>query len=455
MRHTREGNPRQLAFDVLMAVERGGFADAELGRRLARADLDARDQALAVRLVYGTLAWQGYLDHVLAGASRRGAIDLPVRIVLRLAAFQLLKLTRVPDHAAVDTAVEMAKRVHAGAAGFANAVLRRVVRERDQTSTPPTEPAAPAALALRWSHPEWLVRLWLAELGWDETCGLLAANNEAAPTVLRVNRRRATRPAVLDALAAASIGARAGVYASDAIVLEDGVDPRRLSGFAEGQFSVQGEASQLVALLVGAQPGDTVWDACAAPGGKATAIAEQMDGKGRVIATDVNENGIAQARQMVQRLQLTNVSAMVADAASDQQRAAVPSEVDVALVDAPCSGLGTLRQHPEIRWRRTPNDLAAAAHRQAALLANVARRVRRGGALVYATCTLTRAENDAVVDGFLARNRDFTIVDPRPQLPPPAHRLVDDMHRLRTYPHRHGLDGFFSVRMERKEHPEA
>lgn len=450
MRQVQETNPRQLAFDVLMAVERGGFADAELGRRLARAALEARDQALATRLVYGTLAWQAYLDHVLAGASSRGAIDPPVRIILRLALFQLLKLTRVPDHAAVDTAVEMAKRVHAGAGGFVNAVLRRIVRERAQMA-PPSDRVAPAALALAWSHPEWLVRLWLDDLGPDETRALLEVNNTAAPTVLRVNRLRATRAAILEALAAANFAAHAGAYAPDAIVLDDGADPQRLPGVVDGTLSTQGEASQLVALMVGAQPGDTVWDACAAPGGKATYIAEQMRGEGRVIATDANDSGIAQLRQMSRRLGLTNISAVVADAGLVSESGSVPVSVDAALVDAPCSGLGTLRQHPEIRWRRTPADLVAAAQRQRTLLGAVARRVRPGGALVYATCTVTHVENDEVIADFLTRHPAFTVVDPRPLLPPAAHLLVDPAYRLRTWPHRHGLDGFFAVRLKRAD----
>lgn len=441
-------DPRRLAFDVLTAVERGGFADAELGRRLVRANLDARDQALATRLVYGTLAWQGYLDHVLAGASQRGTIDLPVRIVLRLALFQLLKLTRVPDHAAVDTAVEMTKRIQAGAAGFVNAVLRRVVRERDRVPAPGGDTTS-ATLAREWSHPEWLVRLWCDELGIEETRALLAINNEAAPTVLRANQTRTSRAIALERLADAGCEARAGIYAPHAIVLDDGADPARLPGFSAGEITPQGEASQLVALMTGVQRGQVVWDACAAPGGKATYLAEQLRGSGRLIATDVNEHGIAQLRQAARRLGLRNLDALVADAAAGIGD--VPEVVDAALVDAPCSGLGTLRQHPEIRWRRTAADLAAAAERQRVLLTSVAKRVKPAGVLVYATCTIAHVENDGVIADFLARHSDFTIVDPRPHLPVEARGLVDGGYRLRTWPHRDGLDGFYAVRMQRSD----
>jgi 16S rRNA (cytosine967-C5)-methyltransferase len=261
---------------------------------------------------------------------------------------------------------------------------------------------------------------------------------------------RTTRARMLESFAAADIAARPGAYGPDAIVLEDGIDPQRLPGFEQGELTPQGEASQLVALMTGVQAGDTVWDACAAPGGKATALAEIMRGEGRVIATDVNEGGLAQLRQTSARLGLTNITAIVADAAAEHDLGAVPRVVDVALVDAPCSGLGTLRQHPEIRWRRTATDLVAAAQRQRALLTAVAQRVRSGGALVYATCTITQIENDDVIAAFLAGHPDFTIVDPRPSLPREAHALVDAAQRLRTWPHRHALEGFFAVRLLRR-----
>jgi 16S rRNA (cytosine967-C5)-methyltransferase len=269
---------------------------------------------------------------------------------------------------------------------------------------------------------------------------------------MRVNRGRATRDEVLSAFAAAGIAAHAGVYAPDAIVLDEGHDPQRLPGFAEGRLTVQGEASQLVALMLGAPPGATVWDACAAPGGKATYIAERLREHGCLYATDVSKHGLAQLRRTADRLGrlgLTNVRLSVADAQNDRGARELPRAVDAALVDAPCSGLGTLRQHPEIRWRRTLTDLTEAAVRQRRLLNTVAQRVRPGGVLVYATCTISRIENEDVVAAFLERHPEFTIVDPRPLLPPAAHQLVDARRLLRTLPHRDGLDGFFAARLQR------
>jgi 16S rRNA (cytosine967-C5)-methyltransferase len=434
---------------VLVAVEHGAFADAELGRRAPAAALASRDRALATRLVYGTLAWQGYLDYLLAALGRpAAALDVPIRCLVRLALFQVTRLARVPDFAAVDTAVELAKRHRRGAArGLVNALLRRFLREHETIALPPRDDLA-GHLSVAHSHPPWLVARWLDEFGAAETEALLAANNEPAPTVLRVNRLRGTRDEALGRLAAAGVPARAAPRAPDAVVLEGGADPAALPGHADGLITPQGEASQLVVWLLGVAPGARVLDACAAPGGKATYIAERLRETGAVCAVDVNPRGVGAIRRTARRLGLTAIEAVCGDAAEVASRS--PGAYDAVLLDAPCSGLGTLRQHPEIRWRRTPESVAAAAATQTRLLAAVAGAVRPGGILVYATCTLLRAENEEIVDGFLARRDDFTLVDAAPLLPPSARDCVDARGRLRTAPHRGGLDGFFAARLLRR-----
>ena len=444
---------RGIAWDILLAVERGRFADAELGRRLARGGLDPRDQALLTQLVYGTLAWQGWLDFLIRRCGRSpDTIDLPIRVLLRLALFQLTKLSRIPEFAAVDTAVSLSKSFHKGAAsGFVNASLRRFVREREHLTLPDPNSESAGDLALAWSHPRWLVEHWLAELGPADTRALLAADNEAAPTVLRVNRLRVEREELLTSLAAAGVSARPTQYAPHGIVLESGCDPSRLRGFAEGLFSIQGEASQLVTLLLGPKAQQRLWDACAAPGGKSTYLAELIGDEGHVLATDTNAKGLQSVRANALRLGLTCIDPTVADATRLDTVVDPRALFDAVLVDAPCSGLGTLRQHPEIRWRRTAADLAALASRQRRLLDAVARRLAPRGALVYATCTIARVENERVIEEFLERQRDFSIVDPRPFLPPAAHALIDSAGVFRTFPHRHGLDGFFAVRLQRRD----
>ncbi|MGH7785949.1 MAG: 16S rRNA (cytosine(967)-C(5))-methyltransferase RsmB [Candidatus Binatia bacterium] len=439
---------RRLAWEVLAAVEQGAFADAALAKRLRGAGLDGRDRGLVVQLVYGTLAWQALLDHLIGRAAGRdpGRIDEPLRVLLRLAFFQLVKLERVPEFAAVDTAVELSKTIKGGAAsGLVNAALRSFLRRGKSLDLPPRKRDLAGHLAVAQSHPRWLVERWLDELGPAETEALLAANNSAAPTVLRVNRRRTTVDAVLAELAARDVEAHPARFAPAGVVIELAGEPSALPHFHDGWFAVQGEASQLVGCLVGARPGERVLDLCAAPGGKAIHLAEQIEGSG-VVALDRNRRGLLQARRDAARLGAA-IALVQADGAQPPLRAA--GGFDAVLVDAPCSGLGTLRQHPEIRWRRQPHDIEALAALQQRLLAAAAGQVRPGGRLVYATCTIGRAENDDVVARFLAEHPEFAVDDAADGLPAAARVLLEAGGTLRTWPHRQGLDGFFAMRLKR------
>jgi 16S rRNA (cytosine967-C5)-methyltransferase len=285
----------------------------------------------------------------------------------------------------------------------------------------------------------------LRELGREESEAFLAANNEAAPTVLRVNRFRATRDAVLHELEERGIAARPASIAPDGIELESAVDVASLPGYVAGHFTMQGEASQLVSLLLAASPGQSVLDVCSAPGGKTAHLAQLVGEAGRVIALDRRAGGIAQVRRNAVRLGLYRVFPVGAD--SRRLPLHESASFDAILVDAPCSGFGTLRQHPEIRWRRSTRNVTRLATLQSQLLDAAARLVKPAGVLVYATCTVVREENEDVIAGFLARHSDFRI-DAAPQgLPEPMRRLIDANGFLRTWPHRDGLDGFFAARL--------
>ncbi len=313
---------------------------------------------------------------------------------------------------------------------------------------PPRAADLAAHLAAAYSHPRWLVERWLDELGAAETEALLAANNTPAPTVLRVNRRRVDPRQVAAALAERGSAARPATYAADALVVAPSGDPTNLPGYREGWFALQGEASQLVVALLDPRPGACVLDTCAAPGGKATAAAERVGDGGLVVAIDRHRPGLQQMRLDAARLGLANVAALQADMCA---LALDPAwTADAVLVDAPCSGLGTLRQHPEIRWRRTPEDIGALAALQVQLLPAAGERVAAGGALVYATCTISAVENAGVIAQFLAAHPSFAIDDPRHRLPAPAQALVDARGFLQIFPHRHGLDGFFAARLKRR-----
>jgi 16S rRNA (cytosine967-C5)-methyltransferase len=433
---------RRLALDVLLEVEtHGAFADAALGRGLSeRASWPAKDRAFATRLVYGSIAWQRRLDWIADhwARPRSERLDPEVRLCLRLGLFQLFFSDRIPSFAAVDTSVELAKSRRPAAARLVNAVLRRAIRER-----PPSPPEGRTAeeLGIRWSHPDWIVRRWIAERGVEDTARLLAANNEAAPLALRMPGDGVERERAKDRLAARGIVGRPGRFSPSAWIVDGG-------GFPEPDDGVvaQGEASQLVVhLLADHARAGQVLDACAAPGGKSSALAEIADRDGVVTAIDLHRPGLLRARELCEQAGIRSPLLARADARRPPFRGAV---FDAALVDAPCSGVGTLRSHPEIRWRLRPGDLEDLTARQRAILDAVEPLVRPGGALVYATCSLFRAENEDVVAAFLSSHSEWRAVDSAPHLPEPARDLARD-GALRTWPHEHGLDGFFAVRLER------
>jgi 16S rRNA (cytosine967-C5)-methyltransferase len=432
---------RSIAHEVLVRVETtDAFADVLLAARLGRTRLGLADRALATRLVYGTLAWQGRIDHQLAALLHVPLLSLEagVRAALRLGAYQLLFLDRVPAYAAVDASVDLVRRHRPSAAGMVNAVLRRTAAAR---ATPPSLPDPVRdpfeRLAVEWSHPRWLVQRWAAELGLQDLPQLLAANNVRAPTVVRTNKLATTRDVLIAELRAAGIVARAGAWAADAVVIERGAARLHSSAaWRQGHLAFQSEASQLIVPLLAPPMGGRVLDACAAPGGKATHAAALMGGTGLVLALDRRLSGLRRLVGEARRLG-TPLHAAVGDARQPPCR----SLFDAVLVDAPCSGLGTLGRHPEVRWRRRPEDIPRLAALQGEILAGVAPLVRPGGVLVYAVCTLTREETDDVVAQFSAAHPRF-VVDPLAPGP-----TVTAAGLLRTLPHRHGLDGFFAARL--------
>jgi 16S rRNA (cytosine967-C5)-methyltransferase len=430
---------RAVAHDVLLRVmTTDAFADVLLAHRLDA--LPAADRALATELVYGTLAWQGRLDHHLArlvtGSTSR--LEPPVRVALRMGLYQLLFLDRVPAYAAVDASVRLAQASGRGAAGLVNAVLRRAAREGRDAAVRPDASADPIGrLAVAWSHPRWLVEQLAGEIGMDQLPALLAAHNRRGPIAVRVHPPGG-REALAVALAAHGLQVEPSRWAPDGLVVPRGAGRLRgLEAFGAGRCAFQSEASQLVTRLLDIAPGAAVLDACAAPGGKTTYAAALG---ARVTALDPHAAGLRRIADEAARLGITTIHRAVADA----RRPPLRGPFDAVLVDAPCSGLGTLRRHPELRWRRRPDDLARLATLQSALLSGVAPLVGSGGVLVYAVCSPMRIETDDVVAAFLADHPRFTR-DPVGSLAPPD--LVTPDGALRTWPHRHDLDAFFAVRL--------
>lgn len=438
MTRSRPSDARAIAHDVLVRVaSTDAFADVLLSHRLATARVPPADRALATELVYGTLTWQARLDHHLSELVRQplASLDPPVREALRLGLFQLLFLDRVPAYAAVDTSVRLAGR---RGGGLVNAVLRRAARIGRGGFTLPDAAGDPLGrLAIEWSHPRWLVERWTAELGPTDAARLLEANDRPPRVALRVNPRATTPAALAAELDRAGVRTEPGRFAPEALVVCEGAGHlRALPAYRRGAFAFQGEASQLVSALLDPAPDAVVLDACAAPGGKTTAMAERLRDGGRVVALDPHRAGLERLRREARRLGLASIDV----AAGDARRPPFALPFDAVLVDAPCSGLGTLRRHPDLKWHRRPDDIPRLAALQRDVLAGVAPFVRPGGVLVYAVCTRTDDETTAVVDWILAAHPRFAVE--RIDVP-----CVDADGFLRTAPHTHGLDGFFAARL--------
>jgi 16S rRNA (cytosine967-C5)-methyltransferase len=447
---------RWAAFEALTAIAGGSDLADTLARTRERL-ADERDRALAAAIVIGTLRWQGRLDYLLADGAARplSSLDPAVLHILRLSLFQLLFLSRVPASAVVDDAVSMARRARkSSASGFVNGVLRGLSRRRERLTLP--EAAADAAssadrartaraLAVTGSHPMWLVERWIDRLGLDAARQWLDFDNVEAPLTLRANLRRQSVAALQTLLAEHGVHTVPTRFAPAGLVVTAG-NPLKTPLAETGRFLIQDEASQLVPLALGVSPGHHVLDACAAPGGKTLAIADALGPGGLLVAADIRPRRIAVLRRL---LAMHDVTARLVG--HDLARGAPFGAVfDRVLVDAPCTGLGTLRRDVDIRWRRQPNDVAAAAVRQQAMLGEAATTVKPGGRLVYATCSSEPEENEAVVESFLAGRPDFQPV-PRERLlaegMPDA--VVDREGRLQTRPDLHGLEAFFAAPLER------
>ncbi len=412
-------------------MRRGAPFEAALERGLGTLpDLDRR---LAHELAAGVLRHESQLDAVLDPLIPRGlsTVNAKVRDVLRIGAYQLRYLERVPAHAAVTTAVDLAREAAGDrVTGFVNAVLRRVPRDDD--STPVTPPHRdPARLAERWSHPQWLVERWLARFGFDDTTALLRWNNQHPPLVAQAARL------TLDEVRRRfdEAGVRHFPAPWDAgIVLEES-HPDRLPGYAEGWFLIQDPAQALVVRFAGVPPGGTAFDACAAPGGKTVAISATA---GRVVAADVARRRLPRLRANITRSGRENIDVVLADAAFPPVR-----PCDFVLLDAPCLGTGTFARHPDARLRVQPDALIRLAREQATLIDALATRVRPGGVLCYATCSLEPEENKLQVDAFLERNKGFR------REPLEGDYPLDADGDLELLPQRDGMDGAYAARLVR------
>jgi 16S rRNA (cytosine967-C5)-methyltransferase len=427
--------------------EQGAYADETL--RVESRGLAPRDRALAMRLSYGAVQRRATLDHVIERLAERPSerLDPPLLAALRLGCYELLYTAGAPDYAVVGDAVALAKDNARAGHGLVNAVLRRAAREGSDALLGDLRDDTAEDAALMHSHPDWLARMWWQELGAEQARALMAADNEPGEVALRANTLVTDAGALARALPVAS---RADPALPEALVLEQPFDLHASPLWREGAFHAQSRAAMLVAHVLAPLAGERVLDLCAAPGGKTTHLAALMDGRGELVAVERDRRRAGALARTAQRLRAENVRVEVADA-----RGPLAGEdgYDRVLVDPPCSGLGTLQAHPDLRWRMRPQSIAEMAADAGRILAAGARVLRPGGVLVYSTCTISSTENERVIAAFLHSHGDFRIEDPTVRLstqPAPARAGGRAAAFAVTFPHRDHTAGFFIARLSRE-----
>lgn len=439
----KKSTARTAALDILESCRRSGaWADALLKARLSREKLSGPEAALTSRIVYGVLQNQLLLDYYLAAccSQKPEHLQAPLLNLLRMGAYQILFLDKVPDSAAVNESVELAKLCGRGqASGLVNAVLRRL--SKSKAALPDLPAGDPVRrLSLQYSHPKWLVKRLTALLGPEEAEAFLAIDNQIAPLTVQVNSLKITEEELIRELETAGVSARPHPWVPGSLALSGTGDVTALPAFQQGHFLIQDPAAALTALSAGLQPGNRVLDVCAAPGGKAFGAAIAMGDQGSVLACDLHANKLSRIQEGARRLGLGCIKTAAADGRDFHPQ--WEGAFDVVLVDAPCSGLGIIRKKPDIRYKKA-DDLFTLPVIQSAILENAARYVKPGGRLLYSTCTILPEENQDVTEGFLAQHPDFS----REKLPLPASEGTDG--QITLWPQRHDTDGFYICRMKR------
>ena len=436
---------RQIAFWALKAVHEGTYADVALNRVL-RHPLSDVERRLATELLYGCTRRQRTLDALIDQFAKKPAHQQPpdLRTLLHLGLYQLRYLGQIPVSAAVNTTVELAKQNGlSGLSGFMNGLLRGYVRasESDDPLALPTNLIQ--RLGVQHSYPDWIIEVWLSQISESETELLCQYLNQPPALDLRINPLKTTCAAVQERLEAAGIEVEPLAHLPQALRVQDNAGPiPQMPGFQEGWWTVQDASAQLVSHVLDPQPGAVVVDICAAPGGKATHMAELMQGQGEIWACDRTASRLRKLDQNLKRLAIANVHQWTGDSRH------LPAEIppaDALLIDAPCSGLGTLHRHADARWQQNPSKVEDLNKLQTELLEASIKQVKPGGAIVYATCTLHSDENERIVQSFLDRHPGW-------RLETPTHPLAQSAQNqgwIKVWPHRQGMDGFFVAKVIR------
>ncbi|MDI6807876.1 MAG: 16S rRNA (cytosine(967)-C(5))-methyltransferase RsmB [Candidatus Eisenbacteria bacterium] len=436
---------RETALKILFSVEtRKSFSDILLSKTLERSGFEKREKDFVTNIVRGTLIWKGKIDYFLNEIRKEGIDGLPgwIRTILRMGTYEILFLDGVPARATVDEAVKLAKKFgHPGTAGLVNAVLRKVAAGKDDIRLPEKEKSPTKYLAICYSHPEWIVERWLKRFGFDETEGLLKANNERTGLSIRVNRVKSGVDEIRSTLLGRGVIVEEAKYSRSNLTVSGSFSPVECPEFQGGLFTIQDESESLVAFLLDPHENEVIVDLCAAPGGKCTHIAENANDKCIIAAVELYPHRVKKLVSNVRRLGLSSVRPVVADGRAPGIRSA-----DRVLVDAPCSGLGVLGKRPDARWRKKESSIAKMSELQLELLFSASSIVRKGGVLVYSVCSFEPEETSSIIERFIREKKEFSLESGEGFLPG---EVLDERGIMKTFPHLHGTDGAFAARFVR------
>ncbi len=435
--------PRGTAIKILNRVERtDSYLDKLLDVELKSKDVADIDKSLLAEIVHGVLRWQGRLDWILNGFTHGNfsKSEVNIRNALRVALYQILFLTQVPQYAAVNEAVEFIKRLRGEKfAGFVNAILRNILRTLDGIHYPNPDEDLVQYLAVYYSHPVWMVKRWLERFSREELEKFLASNNEVPGLTLRINKLKIAPNDFIALLEKQNVIFQGSAYIDYFIKVKSLAGISQINIFQSGYFSIQDESAALPVLLLDPQPGERIIDMCAAPGGKTTFIAELMKNQGEIVAVDKYDSRLNLIKMSCERLGITNVQFIAGD--SEQLNLPIADKI---IVDAPCTGLGTLRKKPDIKWKREQEDILRLAKQQFNLLENASRLLKQGGIIVYSTCTTEPEENQQLVKSFLQNHPEFKVDDASKFV---NKSVVTPEGFVETFPHRHHIDGSFCCRL--------
>jgi 16S rRNA (cytosine967-C5)-methyltransferase len=442
---------REAALKILYEVnEKGAYSNIALNKCFSAKELNELDRAFATELVYGTVKWRLTLDYAISSYSdiKLKKMSPWILNILRLGFYQILFLSRVPVSAVCNTSVQLAGRYgHKASAGFVNAVLRKAAQKGGAYELPPRGKDPAEYLSIKYSYPRWLAEKFISLFGEEFAESLLEAGNGTPELTVRTNTLKVTQAELLEKLTAEGVEAVPGKFAKEAVILKNQGSVAALSSFKEGFFQVQDESSMLPAAVLDPKPGEKVLDACSAPGGKATHMAQLMGNTGKIVARDIHEHKIKLIEDAAKRLGIGILQCELQDAA--RLESMDEGAFDRVLLDAPCTGLGIIRRKPDIKWARETMDVESITALQKSLLQTVSRSVKPGGVMVYSTCTILPDENESIVKDFLERNQEFEADDIVPFLPDGLAAHAKGC-MLQTYPNRDGIDGFFMARLRRK-----